>query len=553
MSLHRIAERVNRSTEESFDRMVREMGLSDPALDREEAVPDPDPALPPSAEQPFTVPQTPGVPPGAIASSGAGSSPKTTGPGPAVTGPAPPSSSALVQAAPDPVAPQAPAAPVPEAQRPETHVPEAPAAPLHPSRPDPAAPRPAVPTPVMAPPPPVPDQTWTRPSIGSDPDDPDPLPAVPDGIDPGAQALLLSPEERVALLGSLRIRGSVVDAGLSAADLLAGKHPRPSVASQREIDRMNRQRLGDMVIGRPANWPEFMTYPTDLELRWLRKGEVTPEKIADFEREKQRQADEMEARAREINDWIFTYGTMRLNERAQMSRARNRAQAILKRSLDARGDKARSGAPSPDQITDEELYKDRFYGIRFASLLRPDYLGQMRTAPIAAWGHDQLITMDGGRVEARDDELVVRVASLDAARVLVLEARARGWETLRVSGDNEFCAAVKRAAKEVGMGAIIHRRGPLGIGPFSRPEVIMPALPGTAPHPARSTEPQPADLTGAEQKARQEAAPQEDRAAADLLLSERTRPAPGPGADRISVRDPLHVPPHAGPSGLEPA
>ena len=530
MSLRRIAERLNQEGDDQFDQMMEDMGLDAPGPEEEA----PDPAASPDRS--------------------------------AATRPlAPPASDPFGPGAP-PAAPRASEAPVPEARLSESPpappppstlhgpAPEAPAAPRRPSRLDPAAPPAAVLPPIAVAPPGLPDEALTDRSSEPDPDDPAPLPAPlpapPAGLDPGVQALLMSPDERVARFGSLKIEGSVVDAG-PAEDMLAGKHPRPSVASQREIDRMNRQRLGGLLIRKPANWPDFMTYPTDLELRKLRNEGITEEGIRVFEEIKQREADAMEARAREINDWIFAYGTMKLNEQAQRSRARNRDAAIRKRSAGP------DGKPIPDQhvsveVTDEEVYPDRFYGIKFASLLNPhpDHLSKMRSEPVAAWGHDQLRTMDGGRIQARGDELIVRSSSLQAAKMLVLEAQARGWETLRVSGNHEFCAAVKRAAKEAGMGAIIHRRGPLGIGPFSAPEVIMPALPG-------SVMPRIVGSTEADQKARQEAAPQEDREAADLLLRDRPaglRSAPGaPRPDRVRVEDPMRQPGAAVPSGPEPA
>ncbi len=510
MSLRTIAALASQASEEEFDRMIDHMGDLAPDPERGGAVP-PKSGVTASAASGPVMAGPDDVPHEAeLSSEGADAS-------------APPP-------APPPLEPAAPMAPAPEA----------PAVP----------PPPFARIPVLVAPPGDPEWPTDVPVTPPDPGFADPPPAAPLGLERVADALILSPEERVALLASLKIDGSVTDAG-PAADLLAGKHPRPSIASQREIDRMNRLRLGDLIIGKPVNWPEFMTYPTDLELRGLRKGEITHERIAEFEQVKQRQADEMEARAREINSWIFTYGTMRLNERAQISRARNRDGAIRKRSVGPDGKVNPDLGPVSD-VTDEELYKDRFYGIRFASLLNPhpDHLSRMRSAPVASWGHDQLITLDGGRIQARGDELVVRSSSLQAAQMLVMEARSRGWETLRVSGNNEFCAAVKRAAKEAGMGAIIHRRGPLGIGPFSRPEVIMPALPG-------SVMPRMAGATEAEQKARQEAAPQEDREAAERLLSapprSGTRPAPRPRTDQIAIEDPMRAAPPAGPSGPEPA
>lgn len=520
MSLRTIADRISRETEMELDRMAEEAAQADLG-DAQNAL----------NTSPSPVPLT-------------GSAP------PAVSEPPPePSAEVIGEAAdPPPSAPPvlAPAAPPRRPVR-DLGDPPVPAPAAPPRRPGPGSAVPTVPAPVPVAVPVAPDDRAAGPAEPQDPEGPvqppDQPPAPPGGLRPGADAILLSPEERVALLSSLKIDGSVSDGG-SAEDLLSGKHPRPSVASQREIDKMNRLRLGDLMITKPLNWPEFMTFPTDLEIRNLRKMGVTPERIAEFEQVKQREADAMEERAREISAWIFTYGTMRLNERAQMSRARNRDAAIRKRSVGPDG-KVNPDLDPVSEVTDEELYKDRFYGIRFASLLKthPDHLNWMRSAPVASWGHDQLITLDGGRIQARGEELVVRSSSLQAAQMLVMEARSRGWETLRVSGNNEFCAAVKRAAKEAGMGAIIHRRGMLGIGPFSAPEVIMPALPGTIM-------PRMAGATDADTKAREQAAPPSDQEAADLLL--RDRAASGKRPDRVRVQDPIRPVEPPGPPGPEP-
>jgi len=353
----------------------------------------------------------------------------------------------------------------------------------------------------------------------------------PDWIPASSGAIALTPEEREVAFASAPVIGSIVDGG-SAQDMLDGKHPRPSVASQREIDQFNRIRMAGLELNRPKNWPDFMTFPTESELRFLTQEGVTPEMIKGFEASKQQQADEMETRAREINDWIFSWGDMRLNEGAQMQRSRNRQLAARRRATgpDGRVDKDQEGDFDPAGLTDEELYADRHYGIRFALLLSPDpdAVNRLRSAPVAAWGHDQLRTMDGGRLQIKGDEIIVRTSSMDAAKLLVLEAQARGWETIRVSGHNEFCAAVKRAAKEAGMGATISRRGPLGLGPFGRPEVVMPAIPRVQPLNRK-------DPNEPEREKRSSAAPEADRTAADGLLDPPPRSARRP----LRVRDPL--------------
>jgi len=334
--------------------------------------------------------------------------------------------------------------------------------------------------------------------------------ALPAGVPERAAPLQLSEEDRVALLAETG-QGSVGDGG-SAVDFLNGLPARPSVESQREIQAFRRRLVGDLELKTPLNWPEHMMIPTYEESRVLQHPNTTPENIRAWEEEKQRAADAMEARAKELNAWIFSFGDMRLNEKHQMARSKNRDAAIKKRTASIDGKEAISSPASSPEITDEELYKDRHYGILFASLLNPspDHLNRLQQAPVAAWGHDIVRTLDGGRVKASRDEIRALTVTAQAAQVIVMEAKARGWETFRISGDNEFCAAVKRACKEQGMGAIITRRGPLGLGPFSRPEYIMPRLP-------QSLGPQMPDP---EQRRKEQGAPTEDGEAARRLLDQ---------------------------------
>jgi hypothetical protein len=357
-----------------------------------------------------------------------------------------------------------------------------------------------------------PAPTDTAPAQPGDEDDPDASEtlAVPAGVPKTASGVNLTEQEQVAALAE-KMRGSIGDAG-SVEDFINGLPARPSVASQKEIREFERRMIGGLQLNIPANWPEFMMIPTYEELRRLNHEGVTPEFIRNWEEEKQLQADAMETRAQELNDWIFSFGDGTLNEKQRVARMKNREEAMNKRSAGKDGKKNKNNRPDPQEITDEELYKDRHYGIRFATLLNPspDHLNQLQKAPVASWGHDTVRTLDGGRVCVSGDEIRALTVTGQAAQLMVMEAKARGWETLRISGDNEFCAAVKRACKEQGMGAIITRRGPLGLGPFSKPEYIMPRLPD-------SLGPQMPDP---EQRRKQQAAPSDDKEAADKLLGE---------------------------------
>jgi hypothetical protein len=359
-------------------------------------------------------------------------------------------------------------------------------------------------------------------------------PSPPDGLPARSGAISLTSDERSVAFADAAVYGSVVDGG-PAQDMIDGKYPKPSVTSQREIEQFNRLRMSGLDLKRPGNWPDFMTFPTEAELLALRQENVTPDMIRDFEKRKQEQADQMEIRAREINTWIFDWGTMALNENAQMSRARNRDAAIRRRATGPDGRVQGMNDVDASDVTDEELYGDRHYGIRFTLLLNrdPESINRLRSAPVSAWGHDQLRTMDGGHLQVKGDEIIVRKSSMEAAKLLVMEAQARGWETIRVSGHNEFCAAVKRAAKEAGLGAIIHRRGPLGLGPFGRPEVVMPAIP-------RVQQLNQTGTGGPEREQRAAAAPEADREAAARLLES----APG---KPVRLKDPLRPEADLGP------
>jgi hypothetical protein len=294
-----------------------------------------------------------------------------------------------------------------------------------------------------------------------------------------------------------------------------------------------------------------MMIPTHEERRALQHPNTTPEHIRAWEEQKQREADAMEARAKELNAWIFSFGDGRLNEERRVSRSKNRDKAIRKRSQDEKGVENKNDRPDPSEITDEELYQDRHYGILFASLLNPspDNLNRLQQSPVAAWGHDTVRTLDGGRVQASRDEIRALSVTAQAAQVIVMEAKARGWETLRISGDNEFCAAVKRACKEQGMGAVITRRGPLGLGPFSRPEYVMPRL----PQPLGPQMPDP------EQSRKERDASPDDAEAARRLLGQEAsgqeKGGPGPKTDKENPaldpagEGPQEDLPSSGPSG----
>jgi hypothetical protein len=382
----------------------------------------------------------------------------------------------------------------------------------------------------------VPD---TAEPTGFDTADADVQPDRPDGVPESSGAIALTPEEREVAFAGSPVIGSVVDGG-PAQDMIDGKYPRPSVESQREIDHFNRIRAAGLNLNRPWNWPEFMTFPTENEMLALKQPGVTPEMIKGFEESKQQQADQMMARAKEISTWIFNWGDAEVNGAALQDLSRNRTLAIKRRATgpDGKVNKDQKSKIDPEVLTDEELYGDRHYGIRFALLLNPDpsAISKLRSAPVASWGHDQLRTTDGGRLQIKGDEIIVRTSSAEAAKLLVMEARARGWETIRVSGHNEFCAAVKRFAKEEGLGAIISRRGPLGFGPFSRPEVIMPPIPMV----------QPLNLKDPGEQERQKKsglAPEGDRKAAEALL-DPVKPSERP----VRVKDPL-----AGPSRTDPS
>jgi hypothetical protein len=64
----------------------------------------------------------------------------------------------------------------------------------------------------------------------------------------------------------------------------------------------------------------------------------------------------------------------------------------------------------------------------------------------------------------------------EAVERLLTEAQSRGWETIRVKGEQAFCVAIKHACEQRGYGAIITCTGPLGVKWPSRTQVVMPKI-----------------------------------------------------------------------------
>lgn len=352
-------------------------------------------------------------------------------------------------------------------------------------------------------------------------------PAIPDGVTREATGMTRTEEERVQEMISGRNLNSV-EKGPSGESLMDGSVKTWDASSKRQLQQYRKMRMAGLDIERPHPWPDSMDFPSDEELRALKQPGVTQDQIRAFEQRKQEQAELMAVRARQLSSWIFDVGHMRYNERAQMQRSARNWDAEANRRTDAVVD-----IESGDTRARDAVNPDPFQGIKFASLLNPDpsHLQMMQKMPVAAWGHDVVAMQDGGKVVASDGGMRVKKISVQAAQMIVMEAKERGWDSLTVRGDSEFCAAVESAAKEMGMGAVIYNKGGTGIWPAGRPKIIMPKLPAT---------PIPDGHTPPEQVEKSAAAPSRDRARADGLDPDGAAvPEGGSGSKRS--RQPVHV------------
>lgn len=90
-----------------------------------------------------------------------------------------------------------------------------------------------------------------------------------------------------------------------------------------------------------------------------------------------------------------------------------------------------------------------WYGITLAALLVPTAAERVESF-VASFDHQRADTVDGGRVCMHTDRVTVEKGSPQAIRMLVAEAKARGWTSIEACGTKEFCQQLLQAVSEEG-------------------------------------------------------------------------------------------------------
>lgn len=161
---------------------------------------------------------------------------------------------------------------------------------------------------------------------------------------------------------------------------------------------------------RPKHWPPHMSWPPSSVRKAM--DSMTPGERDQVIKGLQERSEAMRLRSKQIHDWFVERG--------------NRTR--LRRPVDH---------PT--------------YGVMFASMLSPSGIDSSLTSSVLSWGHRRVTTQDGGIVAASENGIRAVKATQQAAQVLVMEARARGWDCIDVTGTSEFKRMVAMAAQQYGM------------------------------------------------------------------------------------------------------
>ena len=251
-------------------------------------------------------------------------------------------------------------------------------------------------------------------------------------------------------------------------------------------------RVRDNAIGRPPGLPPVMEWPPHKDVaritRIARERDLTNAEIQEQWRviERQYDAKRLQKRAREINDWITEYNTQR---RTPSEMARDALEGPRIKIAPVRNFFARF--PLVARIMDHDpiekypaTHNDPYCNLRFAFLIDPQYNNSTAYDSIKRVNHNRIHTMDGGRVQARGrNVLALHKSSEESMRLLLMEAEARGWTSIKLKGSKKFCELAKKLANETNLKVTVQReirpfylfRYPL---PFTKDEV-MPGIPAS--------------------------------------------------------------------------
>lgn len=274
--------------------------------------------------------------------------------------------------------------------------------------------------------------------------DPEPEPSQPEQ---GELAMLA--EERLATGGT---EENYVTRGVSREALYAEKGLNPDGSKKvpepelSPAEKANRKALKGVI--KPDDWPEIMAWPPSLLLQAAKKKALSEDEI------------------KKINAYYRAYCD-KMNEQADK----------LARWIDDK-----STATPKESLIQMRLSRHDHHGIQWATLLDVTAATSPGHQNVKRWERSVCEMMDGGRVWASKDKIHTGFLrqSEQAIEVMIAEARARGWETLEVTGNKAFCKAMAEAAKKYDMPMRINRRRHVFGVPMplmTTSSVILPTVP----------------------------------------------------------------------------
>jgi hypothetical protein len=285
----------------------------------------------------------------------------------------------------------------------------------------------------------------------------DPFTAAPQTINlPVASQ---SPEQR-AELEYTGLHSAVVTCGDEVPDMVPDK-----VLS---IDEKMRN-MG--FPARPKLWPAVMAWPMQPDFNLMIQRDAKRKAVEEYLEGMKAMQARMLKRAEEIDSYIRQHNPQEFHDNTvwRRSLAYSRFGRV---SLLWKLNQMNRVAEKHARLT----VHDPYYGVRWASLL-----DEKSTRPAAnivnTWSHNYAITNDGGKVIAGTDNIRFKKVTQQAIALSIHEGVARGWETIKMQGPQEFAKAAIQAAKQANVRAeITEFYGPYGM--FKRKHVVMPTPPG---------------------------------------------------------------------------
>jgi hypothetical protein len=212
-------------------------------------------------------------------------------------------------------------------------------------------------------------------------------------------------------------------------------------------------------------------------VRKLTIARASKEQIEEFYRGLKEQIPDMLSRAQDIKVWMDT---------KQMDKWVWEDDSVLRLKWSERNSKKKR-----DEFLETERASDAYKGLRWAMAIDPEQTSN--TKNIAQWGPTRIITHDGGRVGIRNDKnlYILGKPTEQAVQALFAEAQARGWDTIKLKGNKEFCKIAAEVANQYSINAVVTDTSIAGF--FKKPQIFHGALPAS-PRPKQIEHDQSAPL-----------------------------------------------------------